>query len=402
MDDVRPGKRGRTWATAVVAASLLPVLACSPSAKHTSSPPPTTPATTTQPPATETASPPTSAPTTTPAPVGPPGGPVPHGFRAGSVTYVSANDGWVLGTAPCPRSICTSVVRTRDGGRSWRGIPAPRIALGDHGVTRLRFGSERDGFAYGPKLAATHDGGATWHSVSLPGDVLALEMAHGVAFAVVATCDGVHQCHDGRLYRAAATTDSWTRVAAVADAGPPLLVHGATVRVATSRAETYPESDTSPVYVSPDSGGTWSSEPNPCARFRSLVLTDLTAASGPEVAALCTGEGAAGSSDKAVVVSTDRGQSWQVRDHSFSHGDGGLLAAASPTTYLLATQFAASWLDRSTDGGRTFVTLASPRGDGQPWADLGFTTPAQGVVILDGTLYVTRDAGRTWRRTTFE
>jgi hypothetical protein len=32
---------------------------------------------------------------------GPPGGPVPRGFQAASMTFVSPSEGWVLGTAPC-------------------------------------------------------------------------------------------------------------------------------------------------------------------------------------------------------------------------------------------------------------------------------------------------------------
>ena len=75
---------------------------------------------------TEATSPP---PTTKQAPVaraGPAGGPVPPGFIAASVTFISNSEGWVLGTAPCGSPPCTSVLRTRDGGRSWRGIPAPR------------------------------------------------------------------------------------------------------------------------------------------------------------------------------------------------------------------------------------------------------------------------------------
>jgi photosystem II stability/assembly factor-like uncharacterized protein len=308
------------------------------------------------------------------------------------VTFVSPTDGWVLGSTPCPRTICTSVVRTRDGGHSWRGIPAPHLALGGRGVSRLRFGSHLDGFAYGPALASTHDGGATWRSVSMPGDVLALEIARGVAYAIVGRC-GDDGCRDGHLYRAPITTDSWQQVDAVTAAALPLLIHGETVGVGSSA---------STVYASTDSGRTWAVRPNPCARFRDLALADLAATAG-DLAALCTGEGAAGSSDKAILASPDSGRTWQLRSHGFSHGDGGLLATATSSIYLLATQSARSWLGRSTDGGRTFTTLPEPDADGGLlWNDLGFTNPMQGVVILGTTLYVTRDAGETWHPAAFD
>ena len=51
----------------------------------------------------------------------PPGGPVPSGFTATSVTFVSAQEAFVLGTAPCPNAPCTSIVRTLGRGASWRG-----------------------------------------------------------------------------------------------------------------------------------------------------------------------------------------------------------------------------------------------------------------------------------------
>ncbi len=47
----------------------------------------------------------------------PAGGPVPAGFRAWSVTFVSDREAYLLGDAPCRRPPCTSVVRTLDGGR---------------------------------------------------------------------------------------------------------------------------------------------------------------------------------------------------------------------------------------------------------------------------------------------
>jgi len=50
------------------------------------------------------------------------GGPVPTGFVAWSVTFVSDRQAYALGDAPCHRPPCTSVVRTLDGGRSWRGV----------------------------------------------------------------------------------------------------------------------------------------------------------------------------------------------------------------------------------------------------------------------------------------
>ena len=59
----------------------------------------------------------------------PAGGPVPAGFRSQSATFVSADQGWVLGTAPCAKAPCTSIVRTNDDGATWAGTPAPTDGL---------------------------------------------------------------------------------------------------------------------------------------------------------------------------------------------------------------------------------------------------------------------------------
>ena len=94
-------------------------------------------------------------------------GPVPSGFEPASYTFVSADQGWVLGTAPCALPPCTSLLRIRDGGRTWFGIPAPRtplaIAVGFNGpltsgVSTVRFADALRGWVFGPELWETQVG----------------------------------------------------------------------------------------------------------------------------------------------------------------------------------------------------------------------------------------------------
>src|SRR5262249_43540441 len=63
----------------------------------------------------------------------PAGGPVPPGFVATSVTLVSTQEAFVLGTAPCAHAPCTSILRTLDRGATWRGLPAPVAPIGHPG-----------------------------------------------------------------------------------------------------------------------------------------------------------------------------------------------------------------------------------------------------------------------------
>ncbi len=200
------------------------------SSTSTSTPP-------TAPPVNPTASAPTPpAPTSTePSAAGPPDGPVPAGFVPMSATFDSPDHGWVLGDAPCGTPPCTSILRTRDGGHSWHGIPAPRTAIASSDTARhagvgqpkagqvssIRFGDESNGWAFGTGLWSTHDGGASWKQQSIAQAVdrtVALESSSGSAYAVVATgCapDPGNGCNSVVLYQTPVGSDHWQQV------GPP-------------------------------------------------------------------------------------------------------------------------------------------------------------------------------------
>jgi len=100
---------------------------------------------------------------------------LPPNFQPYSVTWVSLSTGWIMGPAGTPgrcgahqdSAICTSIARTGDGGATWHGLPAPPVGgpEGLTGVTGLRFLNGSNGWAFGPELWATDDGGEHWHAV---------------------------------------------------------------------------------------------------------------------------------------------------------------------------------------------------------------------------------------------
>ena len=53
-------------------------------------------------------------------------GPVPARTSATSITFVSPDDAFVLGTAPCAHKPCSVILHTTDRGASWVGTPASR------------------------------------------------------------------------------------------------------------------------------------------------------------------------------------------------------------------------------------------------------------------------------------
>src|SRR5271169_975089 len=150
--------------------------------------------------------------------------PVPGNFRPSSVTFIGTQTGWVIGQAGtpgnCATQYCTSVARTDDAGKTWTGVPAPRTgpADGAAGVSQIRFLNGADGWAFGPPLYATHDGGHTWAQVVTDGlRVTDLETVGGRAFALFASCTGTgpafaDDCVSYTLYSSPAAADDWTPV----------------------------------------------------------------------------------------------------------------------------------------------------------------------------------------------
>ncbi len=331
---------------------------------------------------------------------GPAAGPVPAGFQPASATFVSANDGWVLGTAPCAHAPCTSVLRTTDGGRRWVGIPAPRYPLAGpsaRGLTRMRFADTSDGFAFGTHLWATHDGGARWHRVrQVPGSILDLEASAGRVYAAALKSGRV------TVYRSPAGRDDWSRVAGLPafagyDGGPAglglITLHGTAAWIlAGSR------------FYASQTGSHWVRQGFRCPRL--LALSSLAAYNSQRIAVLCSGDPAAGSTTKVLYASSDGGKRFAKVGPVPSGGDGGILAEPTPQHLAVATSSGATWVYVSTDGGRRWHTRLDLTDGGKGWFDFGFTTATQGFA-LEGTpqfgshLYMTSNGGQTWHRVRF-
>src|SRR5262249_25798117 len=161
----------------------------------------------------------------TPTPAVPP---VPPNFAASSVTFVSTGVGWVIGQAGTPGQcgppdpyICTSLAATGDAGKTWRGMPAPVTGApnGGTGVSQVRSLNGASGWAFGPQLWATHNGGHTSERIATHGmRVTGLETVNGFAFAIWAQCAGTGpdfaaDCTSFSLYSSPAGQDNWTPVA---------------------------------------------------------------------------------------------------------------------------------------------------------------------------------------------
>ena len=348
----------------------------------------------------------------TAAPAGimqPPGGPVPAGFRAASVTFVSAREAFVLGTAPCQHAPCTLMARTLDRGVSWRGLPAPAVPLGEPyastgpAVWGIRFATPEHGFVFGNGLWVTTDGGEHWSAVAYPGGaMLSLEITDHQVLAVTAR-HGPDGLTGWTLSRRALGGGPWTRITALAsNSGAGGIAAQAGVAAVV---------DGSSVLVTSNGGLTVTKHATPCPAAGSPfpVVTSVAAQAPYGLALLCTGEGYTGHTDKTVYVSGDLGATWKLAGHPASAGDGGMIAASAPGHLTIATTSAGSWLYYSADNGKTWRTAVTYLDGGQGWNDLGFTTTRDGVVIhghpgygdMPGQLLLTDNGGQTWRAVTF-
>src|SRR5579875_1432561 len=298
--------------------------------------------------------------------------PVPADFAAGSVTFVGLGTGWVMGQAgapgqACATQYCTSIARTDNAGKSWYGVHAPVTGspAGGSGVSQIRFLNTRDGWAFGPALYATVDGGQTWAQVPTGGRrVVDLETVGDRAFAVLATCGGTGsdfaaECTSFSLEEATAGSNAWSPVSVpVTSFGDNGQASSAALVLTSSRG--YLLAPGGALYSGPvDGSGAWqqvstgTSNGAPCgpgtAQADGQPSTGMLAAAGPSSLVLACGLQQAGT---GIYTSTDGGQTWQ-QQASVPGGDGTVTSvAAQPGGEIVA----------ATTGG-----IAVSHDDGSSW-----------------------------------
>ena len=366
---------------------------------------------------------------------------LPANFIPSSVTWDSLSTGWVLGPAGTAghcgaqrdSTICTSIAITHNGGETWSGLPAPTTT----GVTSLRFLNASYGWAFGPELWATDDGGEHWHQVGTGGlSVTQLEAINGRAYALFATCRNIDgnpdaSCTSYTLKTATAGSDAWTPVGGVAGdltggaadftqaAGQQdAAIFELTGATGTQPATGYLVAPDGTLYAGPLNGTAWHKvtklpcQPGPGngggGRPQALQLTpDGTSSSGgTRLAAVCD-QVTAGTT--SVYTSIDNGATWaeqtgvesmpttSVPQSLTALPDGTLILAAIPGggglgggIYLLSPG-AAKWQP---------AKLSDPSGKTFGFTYVGMTSATQGVALGGdpslNAIWLTTDGGQTW------
>jgi hypothetical protein len=350
-------------------------------------------------------------------------GPVPVNFKPTSVTFVGTDTGWVIGQAGvpghCATPVCTSVARTNDAGKTWTGVPAPRVGAPDGaaGVSQVRFLNLADGWAFGPELFVTHDGGQTWVQVDTHGlRVTALEAVGQRVFAVFASCTGsgpgyAAQCTSFTLYSSPAAGEDWAPV------GPATtgLTDGAAreaVSLALTGSRGYLLGPGGALYAGPVGGtAAWQRSGSlvsgcavgPAQADGQPAGALLGAVNPSELILACAsasgGAGPAGSKQQKLIFSSpDGGVSWLRMGPAPAAGLAYWLAASPSESVILGTDQGIDVLPAGETAWQT-ATLngAEPAGG---FGYVGMTTSRQGIALpanpASGTVWFTFDGGQSW------
>lgn len=370
-----------------------------------------TPSGTTQPAPGTTSAPETVTSSTIPPTSVAPAAPAPAGLVPLSVSFISADAGWVLGEYPCGSGWCPWMGDTSDGGTAWSATAAPALTVAgspvDSRPVSVRFADPDDGWVYSySQLWSTHDGGTTWKQQSIPGGpgaaVSDLEVAAGSAYMAVFTgTAGLG------IYSTPAARDSWSASSFSAEMGAGPVP--ASSIVLQGRTGWLLQNDRTVVSGARDlEGAGWASWTPPCITANGTG--SLAAASTTDLVALCA-EGNWGPPSPGTAA----GETWMYR--SSDGGNTFSAAGALPERSIGALAVAPGRPDSvvaitdrgllaSFDGGSTWSTVYAGTTGAYSQDDyVGFTSATQAVAVLGTTtgalVVMSHDGGHTWRQLKF-
>jgi hypothetical protein len=351
--------------TAAAVVALVAVAGCG-SAKPGSAPSstaPSAPVTATTSAAAAT-SPPTSASPSTQA-----AGPI----DVQDVSFVSADQGWALGSG--------ELVTTTDGGARWTRLPGPPA-----GAAHIRFASPQVGYAWSNAgaLWITTDGAASWRPGGLT-QVVSLETAAGWVWSLAGP-----QPYP-TIWRAPVGSTAWTNLGLTPDRSATLTVHG-DVAYVVGQAGAGPIPPSLDVFA-----GTQPvrHESLPCVHGQVYVpFAPLGISTDGLVYLVCdvmNNQPSPPTQTQLAYESVNEGSSWSASNPPPPQPPQGVTAVVGgrfawnlgPDLYRLTGH---GWQVSLIDRGHGFSLV-------------GFETNTQGVALgTNGYLWITRNGGTSWSR----
>jgi len=321
---------------------------------------------------------------------------IPVGFVPVSLTFVSGRTGYALGTIGCADGLCPALVRTDDGGRSWRSTNAPPIVTSrDKLLPRVRFADSSNGWVFADEAWSTHDGGGHWARVTFSdlgagGGVLDMEASAGLVHAVV--FDPVMS--GARVLSSHVGSDRFlpTSPHLESGAGPipsaPIVLHGPAGWIAFNNRGV--------IDAVRLVDGRWQSWSAPCRDFGTATIIATTA---HDLIARCDpGPVAQSPALPFYLRSHDGGSTFsRVEEHWPANAE---LFSAFGSSILIGDDHGR--INASFDDGHSFHEVYRAQSTTTVLRELGFTTQEQAVVLessADGAtahMVMSRDGGRTW------
>lgn len=265
-------------------------------------------------------------------------------------------------------------------------------------VNRVVFANRADGWLYDQYntgyIWATHNGGASWREITLPGNIRAMAASAHAAYAVAGD----------RLYRSPLGWNGWRRVGAWprpgAMTGSTLAVSGDSVWFGGGAYLWHTADGVHWARYSLRSLGTSNGTP--------YQLAGIAAASPRYVAFLYAAPSGMFHTVMRVLVSFNGGRTeWQTRRAPPPRGDVAGFAVAPGGFGVITVAVVTPGLDtiyRSANLGQNWTTFGiQGTNGGATLSSLQFMSPTTGSLVTGnpgpgnhGQLLLTRDAGRTW------
>jgi hypothetical protein len=253
-------------------------------------------------------------------------------------------------------------------------------------VSQLRFANALDGYAFGPELWETADGGASWVNVPTGGQVTELEAADGEAYALV-TGAGSANSTSNELLASPVGSPLWRQVPT-----PTPLGYGAQFAVGGPNLYVLGGNGDLVLLYSTDQGVHFSQRVDPCTAGLGGSVTAAADGSSTLWAACPTGMMA------EAMLSTNGGVTWRIATATRPFPNSLKLAAASSSVALAspAPETLSGTLVRTTNGGSTYAAVLSGSIlSTVSW--VGFSDPSRAYALLVGRLFESTDGGGTWR-----
>lgn len=328
-----------------------------------------------------------------------------------SLTFGDARHGWLLGTSCPPNTACTRVQirRTYDGGHTWTHSTAPPArpgwvgTTGSNAVRALLFLDGQLGWAYGPALYRTVDGGASWQRMLVQGETLGMVRMSGHAWALIRFCSSSRSCSLSLMALSAGssrvTGKAIVRGISVTDASLTKQGNILWVRYRTSVGRNAPGEW---LERGSRAGTTWTRFVSPCAFS---PYPGILAEWSSRLWLLCSGQPAAGSQLKTLYLSTSAARHWTTVSGGSTRGGG--VPSSGYVSSLVASRGSDLWLTldrgtlwKSTDGGRAWQVAVPASEANPPLGNMGpvtFVSMRRGFVLGGlNRLLSTGDGGRHW------